>query len=180
MKIYTKTGDNGTTSLYGGDRVKKHNIRVEAYGTIDELNSNIGMLRDLSENKKINFSLIEIQKVLFKIGAILATDCKDNVKSKVIILDSDIEFLENKIDVISSELKPMTHFIIPGGNKIVSYCHICRTTSRRAERRISQLNEYQKVNKNILSYINRLSDYFFIISRKITLDLNIEEIKWIP
>ena len=102
MKIYTKTGDNGTTSLYGGDRVKKHNIRVEAYGTIDELNSNIGMLRDLSENKKINFSLIEIQKVLFKIGAILATDYKDNTKSKVIILDSDIEFLENKIVILKS------------------------------------------------------------------------------
>ena len=184
MKIYTKTGDNGTTSLYGGERVSKHDIRVEAYGTVDELNSNLGMLRDIINDKEIESSIIEIQKVLFKIGGLLATDPTKKLNSaktkRLEIIDSDIKFLESQIDLISLSLSKMTHFIIPGGNEIVSYCHICRSISRRAERRVIQLNDLHMVNKNIIPYMNRLSDYLFTVSRKVSDDMKSEEIKWIP
>jgi len=184
MKIYTKTGDNGTTSLYGGERVSKHDIRVEAYGTVDELNSYLGMLRDIINDKEIESSIVEIQKVLFKIGGLLATDPTkklNSVKTKRLeIIDSDIKFLESQIDLMSLSLSKMTHFIIPGGNEIVSYCHVCRSISRRAERRVTQLNDLQMVNKNIIPYMNRLSDYLFTVSRKVSEDMKSEEIKWIP
>ena len=184
MKIYTKTGDNGTTSLYGGERVSKHDIRVEAYGTVDELNSNIGMLRDIINDKEIESSIIEIQKVLFKIGGLLATDPTKKLNSakikKLEIIDSDIKFLESQIDLMNLSLSKMTHFIIPGGNEIVSYCHICRSISRRAERRVTQLIDFYMVNKNIIPYMNRLSDYLFTVSRKVSDDMKSEEIKWIP
>jgi len=184
MKIYTKTGDNGTTSLYGGERVSKHDIRVEAYGTVDELNSNLGMLRDIINDKEIESSIIEIQKVLFKIGGLLATNPTKKLNSaktkRLEIIDSDIKFLESQIDLMSLSLNKMTHFIIPGGNEIVSYCHICRSISRRAERRVTQLNDLQLVKKNIIPYMNRLSDYLFTVSRKVSDDMKSEEIKWIP
>jgi len=184
MKIYTKTGDNGTTSLYGGERISKHDIRVEAYGTVDELNSNLGMLRDLINDKKIESSIIEIQKVLFKIGGILATKPSKKLNSaktkRLEIIDSDIKFLESQIDLMSLNLSKMTHFIIPGGNEIISYCHICRSISRRAERRVTQLNDLHIVSENIIPYMNRLSDYLFTLSRKVADKMKAEEIKWIP
>ncbi len=184
MKIYTKTGDNGTTSLYGGERISKHDIRVEAYGTVDELNSNLGMLRDLINDKKIESSIIEIQKVLFKIGGILATKPTKKLNSaktkRLEIIDSDIKFLESQIDLMSLNLSKMTHFIIPGGNEIISYCHICRSISRRAERRVTQLNDLHIVSENIIPYMNRLSDYLFTLSRKVADKMKAEEIKWIP
>jgi len=187
MKIYTKTGDNGTTALFGGTRVPKHHIRIESYGTIDELNSWLGLVRDQeidSHSKKI---LTVIQDKLFTVGAILATDPEKAIlKSgkerlnipKVDLLD--IELLEKEIDAMDAQLPQMTHFILPGGHTTVSYCHIARTICRRAERMASLLNENEPFDERVLIYINRLSDYLFVLARKLSSDLQAEEIKWIP
>jgi len=187
MKIYTKTGDKGTTGLYGGTRVSKFDNRIEAYGTIDELNSFLGLLRDQEISSVDKDFLIGIQTDLFTVGAILATPTenqifKDGKKHPNIpqISANDISKLENEIDIIDAQLKPMTHFILPGGHPTVSYCHICRTICRRAERLSSHLHSKTPVNLLVLVYLNRLSDYFFVLARKLTKDLHIEETKWIP
>lgn len=187
MKIYTKTGDNGTTSLYGGIRVTKHNIRIDSYGTIDELNSWLGLIGDQEINTQYTTTLIKIQNTLFTIGAILATAPEKailkNGKERLNIpqIDShDIIFLEQEIDKMETKLPQMTHFILPGGNTTVSYCHIARTVCRRAERLISQLNASEVVDVHIFAYINRLSDYLFVLARKLSIDLHATEIKWIP
>jgi cob(I)alamin adenosyltransferase len=187
MKIYTKTGDKGTTALFGGTRVSKHHIRIDSYGTIDELNAWLGLIRDqeiASHSKKL---LAVIQDKLFTIGAILATDPeKALLKSGKERLNipkinaSDIELLEKEMDAMSESLPPMTHFILPGGHTTVSYCHIARTVCRRAERMATQLFEKEPFEKNVLSYINRLSDYLFVLARKLSKDLKADEIKWIP
>ena len=183
MKIYTKTGDKGTTALYGGSRVQKHNLFVEAYGTVDELNANIGLLRDhLNDAAQIK-SLISIQKVLFDIGAQLASGPVNKAKNKSRlpqIKNSTIEFLETEIDEMNILLSPMTHFILPGGHLIVSHCHIARCVCRRAERRVSQIAELHDINSNILIYLNRLSDYLFVLARLIGKQYKAEELKWIP
>ncbi len=187
MKIYTKTGDKGTTALFGGTRVSKHHIRIDSYGSIDELNAWLGLIRDqeiASHSKKI---LAVIQDKLFTIGAILATDPekallksgKERLKISKINA-SDIELLEKEMDVMNELLPPMTHFILPGGHTTVSYCHIARTVCRRAERMTTQLFEKEPFEKNVLSYINRLSDYLFVLARKLSKDLRADEIKWIP
>lgn len=187
MKIYTKTGDDGTTALLGGTRVPKHHIRIESYGTLDELNSWIGLIRDQpmeASNRKV---LIKIQEKLFTIGALLAIDPKKeklkNGKDRLNIPKinkGDINFLENKIDLMEESLPPMTHFILPGGHTTVSYCHIARTICRRAERLLSQLKDFEPVGDHLLSYINRLSDFLFVLARKLSYDVHAEEIKWIP
>ena len=187
MKIYTKTGDTGTTSLFGGTRVPKHHIRIESYGTVDELNSWIGLLRDLSEDTYQKAVLQKIQDRLFVTGAQLATE-PEKAKGKggrdrlnIQTLDSaDVEQLEKAMDEMNTHLAPMTHFILPGGHPTVSYCHIARTVCRRAERMITYLNENEAVDPLILTYINRLSDYLFVLARKLSSDLQAEEIKWIP
>jgi cob(I)alamin adenosyltransferase len=186
MKIYTKTGDSGETSLFGGKRVKKYDLRIESYGTIDELNSHIGLLRDQKIDKHTYHTLIKIQNELFSIGAMLATPPeKEKLKSgrnrlqSTIISKDEISFLEKEIDKMESTLKPMTNFILPGGHSSVSICHIARCICRRAERITVQLNEEQSVNKDILTYINRLSDYLFVLARKLSMVNKAHEIPWI-
>jgi cob(I)alamin adenosyltransferase len=187
MKIYTKTGDKGTTSLFGGTRVAKHHIRINSYGTVDELNSWLGLLRDQEMNEHSRKMLIITQDKLFTVGAILATDPeKARLKSGKERLNipritySDVEQLENEIDNMNDSLPPMTHFILPGGHTTVSYCHIARTICRRAERMVTLLHENEPVDDMILTYLNRLSDYLFILARKLSFDLKADEIKWIP
>jgi cob(I)alamin adenosyltransferase len=180
MKIYTKTGDDGTTSLFGGRRVSKSALRIDAYGTIDELNAHVGLLRDQEINKKRQDVLVEIQDRLFTLGSLLATE-PGNTKVKVPLLaDSDISFLEKQIDTMEVELPPLKSFVLPGGHPSVSVCHVARTVCRRAERNVIELDQLEKVDFLILKYLNRLSDYFFVLGRKMALELNVEETPWKP
>ncbi|TAI49360.1 cob(I)yrinic acid a,c-diamide adenosyltransferase [Flagellimonas allohymeniacidonis] len=181
MKIYTKTGDKGTTALFTGARVPKHHIRIESYGTIDELNSVLGLVRDQEIDGHSKGILALVQNKLFTVGAILATEPKKDNRLKIPRINiEDIELLENEIDQMNEELPPMTHFILPGGHTTVSYCHMARTTCRRAERMISYLHEKEPVPENVIAYINRLSDYLFVLARKLSKQLNAQEVKWIP
>ena len=187
MKIYTKTGDSGTTALFGGTRVPKHHIRIESYGTIDELNSFLGLIRDQNIDQGYKSIIIKIQENLFTIGAILATDPKkatlksgkDRLNIEKITAE-DIELLEQEMDKMNDTLAPMTHFVLPGGHQTVSFCHIARCVCRRAERLASALNDMEPFEPNALIYLNRLSDYLFVLARKLTYDLHADEIKWIP
>ena len=179
MRVYTRTGDDGTTGLIGGTRVKKFDLRLEAYGTIDELNSWIGLVRSQEISQEDISDLIEIQKNLFIIGAQLATDtAKVENGTKWECCEDNISFLEKKMDQILDTLPPLTNFLLPGGNNAVSYCHIARTVCRRAERRTYQLSAEISVPSDVLRYINRLSDYLYVLSRKVARDTRIEEIPW--
>jgi len=180
LKIYTKTGDKGQTSLLGGTRVPKHNIRIEAYGTVDEVNSWIGLLRDSINDKHVGDILIEVQDRLFTMGSSLASD---PAKSKVKIphlSENDITVFEKEIDAMDAQLPPMKNFVLPGGHITVSHCHIARCVCRRAERRVIHLAENEKVDELVVKYLNRLSDYLFMLSRKLTQDLKATEIPWKP
>ncbi|MBF4473517.1 cob(I)yrinic acid a,c-diamide adenosyltransferase [Flavobacterium sp. HJJ] len=187
MKVYTKTGDGGTTALFGGTRVPKDHARIESYGTVDELNSYIGLIRDQEINSHYKDVLIEIQDRLFTIGAILATPPEKEIMKngelrlkKLGITEPDIEFLEKEIDTMEEVLPPMTHFVLPGGHQTVSYCHITRCVCRRAERLAVHLSHNEPVAEIAIKYLNRLSDYLFVLARKLSFDLNAEEVKWIP
>lgn len=180
MKIYTKTGDQGYTSLIGGVRVPKHHLRIEAYGTVDELNSYIGLIRDQAIQDLHKENLKEIQDRLFTIGSSLASDPE---KSKMKIPDlheEDIVFLENEMDKMTEVLPELKNFILPGGHTTVSYCHLARVVCRRAERITVHLSEVSFVDEMAIRYLNRLSDYLFTLSRKLAQDLGVEEYKWIP
>ena len=180
MKIYTKTGDKGYTSLIGGTRVPKHHLRIEGYGTIDELNSYIGLIRDQEINLYDKELLKHVQDRLFTIGSSLASDPE---KSKMIIPDlyeSDIELLEKEMDTINEKLPELRHFILPGGNNAISFCHIARCVCRRAERITVHLAEESKVDDKVNIYLNRLSDYLFTLARKIGNESKIPENQWIP
>lgn len=180
MKIYTKTGDKGQTSLIGGTRVPKHHVRIESYGTVDELNAYIGLIRDQQISEHQRKILKEIQDRLFTIGSILASDPE---KSKMKIPDlhqTDIELLEQEIDAMNEELPELRHFILPGGNNAVSFCHVARCVCRRAERICVQLSEESKVDEQVIVYLNRLSDYLFVLARKLCFDQDIPENQWIP
>ena len=180
MKIYTKTGDKGTTALLGGTRVPKSHVRIESYGTVDELNSYIGLVADQEVNSKRREILREIQDRLFTIGSSLASDPE---KSKVKIpdlLESDVQFLEENIDNMNNELPEMRFFILPGGHPAVSTCHIARTVCRRAERLAIDLGQQGFVAELVVKYLNRLSDYLFVLARKMAQELNVEEIPWRP
>ena len=178
MKIYTKTGDSGTTSTLSGKRLPKHHIRIESYGTVDELNSHLGWLRDQEMNDKFKKDIISIQNILFSIGSNLASD-KENSKIKLPqLVETDIEFLEKEIDQMNELLPEMRNFILPGGHVSVSACHICRSICRRTERLVSHLSEGEQINPLIIKYLNRLSDYLFVLSRKLSSDLGAEEIPW--
>lgn len=180
MKIYTKTGDKGYTSLIGGTRVPKHHLRIESYGTVDELNSYIGLIRDQDIAVHDRQVLKEIQDRLFTIGSSLASDPE---KSKMIIPDlheTDIELLEKEMDAINEKLPELHHFILPGGNNAISFCHIARCVCRRAERLSVHLSEESKVDNKINIYLNRLSDYLFTLARKIGNEKKIAENQWIP
>ena len=178
MKIYTKKGDSGHTSLIDGQIVNKHNLSVDAYGTVDELNSFLGLLKDYIKDETIKDILNNIQPKLFSIGSILASGKNQNMLEKVKIEKKDVKYIEFHIDSMNNELPDLKNFIIPGGHKISSYSHVCRSICRRAERRISELNNEQSVDPNILSYINRLSDFFFVLSRYLMYSDKIEETRW--
>jgi cob(I)alamin adenosyltransferase len=187
MKVYTKTGDTGTTALFGGTRVPKHHIRIESYGTVDELNSHIGLIRDQEINSHYKDVLIEVQDRLFTVGAILATPPeKETLKNgekrlqNLGILESDIEYLEKEIDAMEDSLPQMTHFVLPGGHTTVSYCHIARCVCRRAERLSVHLNDIEPTDELVIKYLNRLSDYLFVLARKLSFDLKADEVQWIP
>lgn len=187
MKIYTKTGDKGTTALFGGTRVPKHHIRIESYGTVDELNSHIGLIRDQKIDPRSTEILVHIQNKLFTVGAILATppekELLKNGKERLNISkisEEDIALLETEMDSMNDTLPQMTHFVLPGGHTTVSYCHIARCVCRRAERLSVQLNEQEAIDERVIMYLNRLSDYLFVLARKLSQDLKAEEVKWIP
>jgi cob(I)alamin adenosyltransferase len=180
MKIYTKTGDKGQTSLIGGTRVPKHHLRIESYGTVDELNSYIGLIRDQQVSEHQQDLLKEVQDRLFTIGSALASDPE---KSKMKIPDlhqEDIELLEKEIDTMTADLPELRHFILPGGSNAVSFCHLARCVCRRAERICVHLSEDSFVDEKVMVYLNRLSDYLFVLSRKLCFDNQMEENKWIP
>jgi cob(I)alamin adenosyltransferase len=178
-KIYTRTGDDGTTSLIGGKRVAKYDKRIEAYGTVDELNSWIGLIRDQKIDERSFKTLIEIQDRLFSIESLLAQGPGAEAHPLPQISEQDILLLENEIDAMNEHLPPLTKFILPGGHTTVSYCHIARTVCRRAERIMIDVN--QKISIDILSlkYVNRLSDYLFVLSRKVSHDCGATETPWI-
>jgi cob(I)alamin adenosyltransferase len=187
LRIYTKTGDKGQTGLLGGTRVPKHNIRIEAYGTVDELNSWIGLLRDsiagnklIADSRQLIAILVETQDRLFTIGSSLASDPK---KSKVKIPhlnEDDLTLFEKEMDNMDAVLPPMKNFVLPGGDELVSKCHITRCVCRRAERRVNHLAENEPVDELVIKYLNRLSDYLFMLSRKLAHDLNTPETAWKP
>lgn len=180
MKIYTKTGDKGQTSLIGGTRVAKYHLRIESYGTVDELNSYIGLIMCQDIDKHHQQILKEIQDRLFTVGASLAADPE---KSKMKIPDLhevDIVLLEKEMDVMNEVLPELKHFVLPGGNTVVSYCHIARCVCRRAERLTVELSENSFVDTNVTVYLNRLSDYLFVLSRKLNFDAKTKENIWIP
>lgn len=178
-KIYTKTGDKGKTSLVSGRRLSKAHYRIDAYGTVDELNSFVGFLKESIENPFITDTLIHVQRRLFSIGSCLASD-PTRRPLKADIREADIRELENGIDTMEQELPELMNFILPGGNKDAAIAHLCRTVCRRAERRVVALAEESEVQDEILSYINRLSDYFFIVSRFLVHKSGDNEIIWTP
>ena len=180
LKIYSKTGDKGQTSLIGGTRIPKFDVRIEAYGTVDELNSNIGLVRDQEIDEHSKIILIEIQDRLFTIGSLLAADPEKNKMVLPQISETDIVLLEKEIDAMNEYLPEMKHFILPGGHTSISFCHIARCVCRRAERCVLALNEVNLVDELIYKYLNRLSDYLFVLSRKITFDLKAVETPWKP
>jgi len=180
MKIYTKTGDKGHTSLIGGTRVPKHHLRIESYGTVDELNSYIGLIRDQDIAAKHKDILKEIQDRLFTIGSSLASDPETSKMKIPDLHTADIELLEKQIDLMDNELPALRHFILPGGSNAVSFCHIARCVCRRAERLSVHLSEDSFVDDKVVVYLNRLSDYLFTLARKIGNEQQVTENQWIP
>ena len=177
FKIYTKTGDKGETGLFGGKRLPKYDLRIESYGTVDELNSYIGLLRDFLQDEATRDFLKAIQDRLFTIGANLASD-PDKSMSTPDLLESDVQALEQQMDRMDETLPALKNFILPGGHPTVSYCHIARTVCRRAERQVVALAANEAVDEIIMVYLNRLSDYLFVLSRKVAQDLNVAEVSW--
>lgn len=180
MKIYTKTGDKGFTSLIGGTRVAKYHLRIESYGTVDELNSYIGLISSQDITIHDRGILKQIQDRLFTIGSSLAADPE---RSKMVIPDlhmEDVELLEQEIDAMNEQLPELRHFILPGGNNAISFCHIARCICRRAERVTVQLANESTVDEKVNIYLNRLSDYLFTLARKIANEHNLPENQWIP
>ena len=180
MKIYTKTGDKGQTSLIGGTRVPKYHLRIESYGTVDELNSYIGLIMCQDIDVHHQTILKEIQDRLFTIGSSLASDPEKSKMKIPDLLATDITLLENEMDQMNEQLPELKHFILPGGNTTVSYCHLARCVCRRAERLTVHLAEESFVDSNITIYLNRLSDYLFVLARKLCADAETEENVWIP
>jgi len=179
-KVYTRTGDKGITSLIGGKRVKKYNERIIAYGTVDELNAYIGLIRDSINDIQVQQQLVKIQHHLMAVGTELAIDEGFDKTKLSLIQEKHINYLENKIDEMEEYLPPLKNFILLGGHTTVSFCHIARTICRRAERETIRLAELFTIDDLTISYLNRLSDYLFILARKLSKDLNADEILWNP
>lgn len=180
MKVYTKTGDKGQTSLFGGKRISKADLRIESYGTVDELNSWIGLLRDQEIAEHQKQVLVEVQDRLFTMGSMLASDPEKPLKNIPLISAEDITYLEQQMDKMDENLPPMKSFVLPGGHQIVSYCHISECVCRRAERMVIRLSEESVVDELVIRYLNRLSDFLFVLSRQISLDKNANETPWEP
>ncbi len=179
MKIYTKTGDDGTTGLFGGNRVSKDNTRIEAYGTVDELNSNIGYLKSTFRNAEFDAFLENIQSKLFTIGSQLATPDKSKLSVKP-INNEDINRIEEEIDSLNTQIEPLRNFILPGGCASSAYCQIVRTVCRRAERRVVTLHQQTEVDYEIMHFLNRLSDYFFVLARVLNKQEGRDDVAWVP
>ncbi|MFY0624745.1 MAG: cob(I)yrinic acid a,c-diamide adenosyltransferase [Reichenbachiella sp.] len=180
MKIYTKTGDKGKTGILGGTRLLKSDLRIESYGTVDELNSYLGLLRDQTVNREHSKKIVKIQSDLFVIGSHLASDSD---KSKVKIPEFNnkvVEDLEKWIDDMDAQLTPLKFFVLPGGHESVSFGHVARCVCRRAERGVVLLAQSDYVDENIVIYLNRLSDYLFVLCRWMSQKLEVEEIPWKP
>lgn len=180
MKVYTKKGDSGTTGLLGGTRLPKHHLRIESYGTVDELNAFIGVLRDSISSTQHRDDLKKIQDELFTVGSQLAADPEKNKMELPMITPDDVGYLEKRMDNMDKELPEMKFFVLPGGHPAVSNAHVCRCVCRRAERLCVALSESGVVNPLILQYLNRLSDYFFVLSRHLTMELGVAEVPWQP
>ncbi len=181
MKIYTRTGDKGQTALIGGRRVSKTDQRIDAYGTVDELNSWLGLLRDQPVNEPRRALLKEIQDRLFTIGATLATDPEKEIKKAMPdIFPQDVTRLEQEMDAMDAQLPELRKFVLPGGHPSVSYAHLARTVCRRTERLVIELSQASPVDELLIQYLNRLSDYLFVLSRKMALELGAEEVSWEP
>ena len=179
IKVYTKTGDNGVTSLFSGKRVPKHDIRIKAYGTIDELTAWLGLIRDTTDFDYAKTTLVRIQKQLMTVASQLAVESqKDFPKNLTPLQPEEVQFIEKEIDLLTDRLPPLKNFVIPGCHILVSYTHLARSVCRRAERYVTELDHQAPVSATLISYINRLSDYFFTLSRIFALDLEIEEVKW--
>lgn len=180
MKIYTKTGDKGETGLIGGTRISKAHLRIDAYGTVDELNSWIGLLRAGKVDDRQQEVLAQVQDRLFVIGSHLAADPVKSRMQLPDLLDADIQLLEKEMDYMNESLPELRAFVLPGGNQQAAYGHLARTVCRRAERLVVALQQHALVENRILEYLNRLSDYLFTLSRKFCLDAGNDEIKWLP
>ncbi|GAB2785287.1 cob(I)yrinic acid a,c-diamide adenosyltransferase [Rhabdobacter roseus] len=180
MKIYTKTGDNGTTGLIGGTRLSKAHVRIEAYGTVDELNAYLGLLRDQPVNDARRDLLKEIQDRLFTMGSHLASEPDQTRKPLPDLHEADIKRLEDEMDRMDEKLPPLRAFVLPGGHASVSYGHVARTVCRRAERAVIQLHEQEPVEEIVIRYLNRLSDYLFVLGRSMAQELGVEEVTWKP
>jgi len=178
MKIYTKTGDKGSTSLVGGTRVAKHHIRIETYGTVDELNAAIAVFIDHLPSSNHKTRLLQIQNTLFTLGSLLAAETEEISKKMPPLHESKILELEQSIDDLNKKLPPLRDFILPGGHVAISFCHLARAICRRAERQVSLLAVHESVNMLIIKYLNRLSDYLFTLSRSLAAELGVEEKKW--
>lgn len=179
MKIYTRKGDSGETGLLGGSRVSKANARIEAYGTVDELNSGLGLIRDSTSIDGLDASLVRVQHQLFSIGSILASEADSKIELPG-ISQKEVDFLEKEMDLMDAELPELRNFILPGGNLSASHCHVARCVCRRAERRVVSLQELSEVDEMIIHYLNRLSDYLFVLARFITLKMGGQETAWKP
>lgn len=180
MKIYTKTGDKGSTSLIGGNRVPKYHLRIEAYGTVDELMAFVALLHDQEIDPLHKDILEHILDRLMSCASILAADCSDCKVKIPQVVQEDIQFLEQRIDTMESELEPLSGFILPGGHPAISLCHVARTVCRRAERTAVKLANDTPVPETVTKYLNRLSDFFFVLSRYLAKELKIDQIKWHP
>lgn len=180
MKIYTKKGDGGSTSLIGGTRVPKHSLRIESYGTVDELNSQLGLVRDVAALDSVREQIVQIQDRLFVIGSSLAADPEESKMVLPDLLDSDVELLESWMDAMDEKLPELKAFILPGGHPAVSHCHVARTVCRRAERIVSELRARSFVEPRVGTYLNRLSDYLFVLARLLGQELGAIETPWMP
>jgi cob(I)alamin adenosyltransferase len=176
--IYTKTGDKGTTSLAGGTRVPKYDLRVECYGTIDELVSYLGLVRDCFKSERLTNEMVKIQRILFNAESILSSESEEIANKMPQVTEADVAFLERRIDAMNQELTPLKAFLIPGGSRTSSHIHVARCVCRRAERLCARLNEEQAVNSNVLMYLNRLSDYLFVLARYILKEKKRKETYW--
>lgn len=180
VQIYTKTGDDGTTGLIGGTRVKKFDVRLEAYGTVDELNSHVGLIRSETGDEAVRATLGEVQSKLFVIGAHLAMDDQaGDLKAQLPCTEADIELLEKEMDAMFEYLPKLNQFILPTGCRAAGFAHVARTVCRRAERRIVQLADQVEIDQNLVKYVNRLSDYLFVLARKLNFDAGIPETGWV-